>query len=371
MSRAMNASGQELLDQLNPLFTQDPDIQGTLNALGSELDNVDTRISQVTESIRADGSNLEAWEKLFSVPVPEEATEAQRRATLRLYFRRLSRGTNGSTWEQRMGELIGSAWRYNEGDNYIGQTRYRFNQQSDFTDFTYDIGSATDLWASSDGEGKLVMKWGTATLWQEATRSTADYYGQITVTIGEEEGLWGLLLKRQSNNNALGFLIDADGTIGMYRTSVTGGELVIDHTFTSDPLSVSVGDQITVKAHTYENTIAFDAYDESGALLISKSHTLTGSWITYYGIGVFGDYGFTLGAASADWSVTDLILGTYYGLSTPDYTIRITIPYTEGGTRAGAVEAIARSLTPAHLDIITEYDVGFLLGTSELGEEAL
>lgn len=373
--RSMTETGQELLDQLNPVFTNDPDIRGTVGILANEVDNVEVRIQEVLEALRAEGTFLEVWERLFSVPVPGGATEAQRRAALRLYFRRLSRGANGSTWEDRMTEIIGSSWRYHEGVNFIGTERYRFAKQSDFTTFTYDLGSATDLWSSSEGEDKLVMKWGNATFWNHATRNESDYYGEIALTVGDEAGLWGLLLKRQSNGNALGFLIDESGAFGIYRTSISGDELVIDSTFVTDTVTVAPGDKVWLRGYTEGNDLTLDVFLSDPALdgtpAETVTHTLTGSWITYYGVGVFGDYGATLSTASPAWAVTDLILGTYYGLSTPDYTIRITIPYEAGGTRAGSVETIARSLTPAHLDIITEYDVGFLLGVSELGEEAL
>ena len=54
-----------------------------------------------------------------------------------------------------------------------------------------------------------------------------------------------------------------------------------------------------------------------------------------------------------------------------DYTIRVSIPYSSGGVKAGQTERLLRQLTPAHLDIIVSYDVGFIVGESNLGEEAL
>ena len=54
----------------------------------------------------------------------------------------------------------------------------------------------------------------------------------------------------------------------------------------------------------------------------------------------------------------------------PEYTLKITIPYAAGSAGAQQIETLIRSITPAHLDILMAYDQGFILGVSELGNEA-
>lgn len=48
--------------------------------------------------------------------------------------------------------------------------------------------------------------------------------------------------------------------------------------------------------------------------------------------------------------------------------LRLTIPYSSGGVSAGAVERIARRITPAHLDIVMRYQQGFIVGVSRVGD---
>jgi hypothetical protein len=54
-----------------------------------------------------------------------------------------------------------------------------------------------------------------------------------------------------------------------------------------------------------------------------------------------------------------------------DWTIHIFIPYHEGSFTAGRVLALARAITPAHIDIIAGYDEGFLVGISQIGIDSL
>jgi hypothetical protein len=53
------------------------------------------------------------------------------------------------------------------------------------------------------------------------------------------------------------------------------------------------------------------------------------------------------------------------------YTIHVVIPF--GGTTlsAGRAEALLREITPAHLQIITSYSEGFLIGISRIGIEPI
>lgn len=54
-----------------------------------------------------------------------------------------------------------------------------------------------------------------------------------------------------------------------------------------------------------------------------------------------------------------------------DFTVVIRFPYAAGTFTAGRVLALARAITPAHIDIIASYSEGFLIGISLIGVEAL
>lgn len=50
------------------------------------------------------------------------------------------------------------------------------------------------------------------------------------------------------------------------------------------------------------------------------------------------------------------------------YDLHITIPFAEGSMTTGQVEALADQITPAHLQLVISYDIGFIVGISRLGD---
>lgn len=54
-----------------------------------------------------------------------------------------------------------------------------------------------------------------------------------------------------------------------------------------------------------------------------------------------------------------------------NYQVTIHIPYGSGTFNAGQVLALARLITPAHIDITVGYSEGFLVGISMVGVDAL
>ena len=51
--------------------------------------------------------------------------------------------------------------------------------------------------------------------------------------------------------------------------------------------------------------------------------------------------------------------------------LTVLIPYPPGSPEAGRVETQLRAITPAHLDLIVTFGGGFLVGLSEVGEDAI
>jgi hypothetical protein len=51
--------------------------------------------------------------------------------------------------------------------------------------------------------------------------------------------------------------------------------------------------------------------------------------------------------------------------------LTITIPYGEESYSAGQVRALAERVTPAHLELIVRYDVGWIAGVSRAGLDAV
>jgi hypothetical protein len=78
----------------------------------------------------------------------------------------------------------------------------------------------------------------------------------------------------------------------------------------------------------------------------------------------------------ADWvAVMNYGIGSGgwdYDENYADYTVRLVIPYGSGTITATSVLALARAITPAHIDIVVTYSGGggggsFVIGTSPIG----
>lgn len=79
--------------------------------------------------------------------------------------------------------------------------------------------------------------------------------------------------------------------------------------------------------------------------------------------------------AGSDWiAALTASLGTLSWTHTEgpgSYQVTIRIPYGTGSFTAGQVLALARLITPAHIDVTVGYDEGFLVGISAVGVDAL
>lgn len=80
-----------------------------------------------------------------------------------------------------------------------------------------------------------------------------------------------------------------------------------------------------------------------------------------------------LSGSGTDWiALMTIALGATkweYEENDPEgYDLRITIPYVPGGYTGTQVEALADEITPAHLNIAFQFEGGFILGVSRLGD---
>jgi uncharacterized protein YmfQ (DUF2313 family) len=53
------------------------------------------------------------------------------------------------------------------------------------------------------------------------------------------------------------------------------------------------------------------------------------------------------------------------------YQITVRIPFSAGGYSSAQVEALARKITPAHLDLAVTYNEGFLVGIGLVGQDRI
>lgn len=79
--------------------------------------------------------------------------------------------------------------------------------------------------------------------------------------------------------------------------------------------------------------------------------------------------------SSSAWvaTATELIgPGWTYRENYPEpYMITITLPGAAGTYQTGRIEEVLRDITPAHIDLVITYGVGFVVGVSIVGEEAV
>lgn len=80
-------------------------------------------------------------------------------------------------------------------------------------------------------------------------------------------------------------------------------------------------------------------------------------------------------SAGSDWeqAVQDALGGVPFSYTEgpEDYTIHVTIPFGGTSLSAARAEALLREITPAHLQIVTSYSEGFLIGISRIGIEPI
>jgi hypothetical protein len=60
--------------------------------------------------------------------------------------------------------------------------------------------------------------------------------------------------------------------------------------------------------------------------------------------------------------------GWSYEEGPADYSITLRVPFIPGGSRID-VNGFARTITPAHLDILFQFEEGFVMGVSQFGDE--
>jgi hypothetical protein len=79
--------------------------------------------------------------------------------------------------------------------------------------------------------------------------------------------------------------------------------------------------------------------------------------------------------AGTDWvAALDAIVGVGQWTYTEDsgvYRVTVHIPFSFGSYGAAAIEALAREITPAHIDIAVLYSEGFLIGVGLIGLDRL
>lgn len=76
-------------------------------------------------------------------------------------------------------------------------------------------------------------------------------------------------------------------------------------------------------------------------------------------------------SAGSSWvERANALIGTQWSYSEGpgDYQLTVTIPYASTSVSASVVRRILQLITPAHLQLIVGYDVGFLLGISNIGD---
>lgn len=80
-----------------------------------------------------------------------------------------------------------------------------------------------------------------------------------------------------------------------------------------------------------------------------------------------------LSGSGEDWiALLDIALGAtvweHHENDPEGYDLRLTIPYFSGGYTGTQVEALADAITPAHLNIAFQFDAGFIVGVSRVGD---
>lgn len=161
MTRVLSPETQLALKDLPPFLREDPDIQGTVQALVAEV----KRLDDAKENMRTNffpsqgGDYLFFWELLLGLtPNPPDKTVAQRRTTIEAFFQKLTQSGSGADWIAAMGKLLGTNWTYREHDAEQGTVPQppvlNLEAQYDPSDTTSITSSATLVSQINDKSGK-------------------------------------------------------------------------------------------------------------------------------------------------------------------------------------------------------------------------
>lgn len=71
------------------------------------------------------------------------------------------------------------------------------------------------------------------------------------------------------------------------------------------------------------------------------------------------------------WSYEEYDPSIPWPAGPPAGTLRVTLPFPPASDRYRQIERLLRTITPAHIDIIVQYEAGFVLDESRLDEEGL
>lgn len=368
-----------MLDQLNPLFVNDPDIQGAVDAIGREVDRMEAQMLNIRANFISTTASdfISIWERIFGLD-PTGKTIAQRQTILTAFFQRLRKDSSGLSWQERLTELIGSNFSYNEDHPLDLVELYTEPFSLTWpTGWTFDYGASSEFTLSTDpGETGDYTASPNTTGDKRAVIGTdwLDEWADIQFTVDEvgTNPILELILKRISATSCLVGRIDPDADTIRIGKVVAGA-------FTSMATAAVTLTQGTVywaRAKIIGNVVTLVVYskdplkDITATVGAAASFTLITGDLTTYGAAVAGKVGFGLVNASTGWVVDHFRGGRIQ--ANPAYTIRIVLPYAGStGLIAGDVERFLRQITPANTDLIVTYGDGFILDVSQLDQEAL
>lgn len=113
---------ERMLEAIPPFYRRDPTVRGILNAEAKEIDRLEAAIDEVQRiPFPLETSTfLSLWEQFFGLPIePEGVSLAKRQSLIALEFRRIAMMTFGSTWVERMDEVIGGKWSHEEDEGIL------------------------------------------------------------------------------------------------------------------------------------------------------------------------------------------------------------------------------------------------------------
>lgn len=113
----VSETGQALVDRLPYFLHSAPEIVGTLDTLGREIDRMDAAVETLIANFFASTADeyLHWHERLLGLAEdPPDKTIAQRRASVLAIYASLASGGSGLAWEEDITRQIGTTWSYEE-----------------------------------------------------------------------------------------------------------------------------------------------------------------------------------------------------------------------------------------------------------------
>ena len=375
MPRTLTPRGQEILDGYPPFLRGVREIRAAADMTAQEMEALEAAALRIRDdAFPALTENAALYEAMLKIVNPPGRSAAQRRGKVLAAMLRVVSTGSGAEWEDNMTALFGGNWTYREyapvGDRPLNAIRNPRGGVSNA--FLGPSGTGTTPTITTSN---LPAGWSTGFLWAETNHAntTVAFYngpsgaGAHPVASNTKYSartvirLVSKALGNFTNLQAWAFFYKSDGSAATGSPIQIGGNVAApavggDYEFTG--VVTSPADAIAASIRPVAAIVNPSTFQATATGFALQKCYADGLVLPYFD-GAMPGYEWT-GSAH---------ISTSRALSTAGaYIVDVFIPLDPASPQAMIAEALARSITPANVELNVSYSSGFILGASTLGD---